>query len=151
MSPKQKQRFVLVSALVIGLGIGMTLVLMALNENINLFFSPSQVEAGEVPVGQHFRIGGMVTEGSVEQVEGELTVRFVLNDSVNEVLVEYNGILPDLFREGQGIVAEGKLDKSGKFIAKQVLAKHDENYMPPEVKKALEDSGGDYYSKEMKK
>jgi cytochrome c-type biogenesis protein CcmE len=150
MSPKQKQRFVLVSLLVVGLGTGIGLVLMALNENINLFFSPSQVVAGEVPAGQHFRIGGMVTEGSVEQVEGELTVRFSLNDSAQEVLVEYNGILPDLFREGQGIVAEGKLDESGKFIAKQVLAKHDENYMPPEVEKALKESGNDYYNKEAK-
>ena len=145
MSPKQKQRFIIVSLLVVGLGIGVTLVLMALNENINLFYTPSQVTAGEVPADEYFRIGGMVTDGSLEKVEGALMVRFKLNDSVEEVQLEYSGILPDLFREGQGIIAEGKLNSEGIFIAKQVLAKHDENYMPPEVEHALKTSGGDYY------
>ena len=145
MSPKQKQRFIIVSLLVLGLGIGVTLVLMALNENINLFYTPSQVVAGEVPDDEYFRIGGMVTDGSLEKVEGALMVRFKLNDSVKEVQLEYSGILPDLFREGQGIVAEGTLNSEGVFIANQVLAKHDENYMPPEVEHALKTSGGDYY------
>jgi cytochrome c-type biogenesis protein CcmE len=145
MSPKQKQRLVVVSLLVLGLGTGVTLVLMALNENINLFYTPSQVAAGEVPANEHFRIGGMVTDGSVEKVEGALTVRFKLNDSVEEVQLEYAGILPDLFREGQGIVAEGKLNNAGVFVASQVLAKHDENYMPPEVEHALKMSGNEYY------
>lgn len=145
MSPKQKQRLILVSLLVVGLATGIGLVLMALNENINLFYSPSQVVAGEAPSGQRFRIGGLVLAGSVEKVEGELTVRFKLSDSVKEVQLEYTGILPDLFREGQGIVAEGKINQDGIFIADQVLAKHDENYMAPEVEHALKSSGGEYY------
>ena len=148
MNPKQKQRLVLVSLLVIGLGTGVSLVLMALNENINLFFTPSQVVAGEVPTNQRFRIGGMVTLNSVEKLDNELTVKFKLNDSAKEVQLEYAGILPDLFREGQGIVAEGKLNEEGIFIADQVLAKHDENYMPPEVAQALEASGSAYYNNE---
>jgi cytochrome c-type biogenesis protein CcmE len=148
MTPKQKQRFILVSLLVVGLGVGISLVLMALDENINLFFTPSQVVAGEVPPDQRFRIGGMVTEDSVEKLDGELTVLFKLNDSVKEVQLRYAGILPDLFREGQGIVAEGKLNEEGVFVADQVLAKHDENYMPPEVEHALKVSGGDYYNNE---
>ncbi len=151
MTPKQKQRFILVSLLVVGLGSGIGLVLMALSENINLFFTPSQVVAGEVPPEQRFRIGGMVTLGSVEKLNGELTVLFKLNDSVKEVQLKYDGILPDLFREGQGIVAEGKLNENGVFIADQVLAKHDENYMPPEVQHALKVSGGDYDNKETTK
>ena len=148
MTPKQKQRFILVSLLVVGLSAGIGLVLMALNENINLFFTPSQVVAGEVPPNQRFRIGGMVTLDSVEKLDGELTVLFKLNDSVKEVQLKYAGILPDLFREGQGIVAEGKLNEEGVFVADQVLAKHDENYMPPEVEHALKTSGGDYYNNE---
>ncbi len=145
MSPKQKQRFIVVGLMLVGLGTGVSLVLMALNENINLFYTPSQVVAGEVPDGEHFRIGGMVTNGSLEKVGGALTVNFKLNDSVKEVQLEYSGILPDLFREGQGIVAEGKLNEEGVFIADQVLAKHDENYMPPEVEHALKMSGNEYY------
>ncbi len=145
MSPKQKRRLILVSLLVTGLGSGVALVLLALNENINLFYSPSQVVAGEVPPGQRFRIGGLVMPGSVEKIDGELKVRFKLNDSAQNVQLVYSGILPDLFREGQGIVAEGKLDQEGVFVADQVLAKHDENYMPPEVEHALKTSGSDYY------
>ena len=118
---------------------------MALNENINLFFTPSQVVAGEVPPGQRFRIGGMVSEGSLEKQAGELTVRFKINDLAEEVQLVYSGILPDLFREGQGIVAEGILHADGTFVADQVLAKHDENYMPPEVEHALQQSAGNYY------
>lgn len=146
MTPKQKQRFILVGMLVLGISTGIGLVLLALNENINLFFTPSQVVNGEVPPEQRFRIGGMVTLNSVEKVDGELTVRFKLNDSAKEVQLEYAGILPDLFREGQGIVAEGKLNNDGVFIADQVLAKHDENYMPPEVEHALKMSGNENYS-----
>jgi cytochrome c-type biogenesis protein CcmE len=145
MTPKQKQRFILVSMLIIGIGTGIGLILLALNENINLFFTPSQVADGEAPSNQRFRIGGMVSENSVEKVDGELTVRFKLNDSAKEVQLEYVGILPDLFREGQGIVAEGKLNDNGIFVADQVLAKHDENYMPPEVEHALKMSGKDNY------
>lgn len=146
MTPKQKQRFISVGMLILGISAGIGLVLLALNENINLFFTPTQVADGEVPPEQRFRIGGMVTLNSVEKVDGELTVRFKLNDSAKEVQLEYAGILPDLFREGQGIVAEGKLNNDGVFIADQVLAKHDENYMPPEVEHALKTSGGDKYN-----
>ena len=148
MSPKQKQRLIMVSLLLLGISAGVSLVLLALNENINLFFTPTQVASGEAPVGQRFRIGGMVSEGSVKKIDGNLKVRFQLNDSASETEIEYEGILPDLFREGQGIVAEGMLNEAGLFIADRVLAKHDENYMPPEVKHALEQSGTDYYQPE---
>ena len=137
MSPKQKRRLLTVAFLVIGLGTGTTLVLLALNENINLFLTPAQVVAGEVPPGSRFRIGGMVVRGSVEKSESDTTTRFKLADLSEQVQLEYAGILPDLFREGQGIVAEGRLNEHGVFIADQVLAKHDENYMPPEVEQAL--------------
>ncbi len=137
MSPKQKRRFLSVAFLVVGLGTGITLVLMALNENINLFFTPAQVIAGEVPPDSRFRIGGLVLPGSVEKAENDIKIRFKLADLSEQVQLEYSGILPDLFREGQGIVAEGRLNEQGVFVAEQVLAKHDENYMPPEVEHAL--------------
>lgn len=137
MSPKQKRRLISVCFLVTGLGIGIALVLMALNENINLFLTPAQVVAGEVPPGSRFRVGGMVVRGSVEKSENDTTTRFRLADLSDQVQLVYAGILPDLFREGQGIVAEGRLDEHGVFIADRVLAKHDENYMPPEVEQAL--------------
>ena len=137
MSPKQKQRLVLVSLLVAGLSVTIGLALTALQDNINLFFSPSQVIAAQAPMAQRFRIGGLVVPGSVEKIVDTLTVAFRLTDTVQEIPVKYDGILPDLFREGQGIVAEGQLNKQGVFIADRVLAKHDENYMPPEVEQAL--------------
>jgi|TARA_B100001079_G_C16373963_1_gene498786 cytochrome c-type biogenesis protein CcmE len=136
--PRRRQRFILVGLLLAGVGIAATLALLALRENINLFFSPSQVVAGEAPQGTSFRLGGMVVDGSVGRPEGDLTVRFDLTDTAQAVTVIYTGILPDLFREGQGIVAQGKLLADGTFQAAQVLAKHDENYMPPEVEDAIE-------------
>ncbi len=138
MRPRRRQRFILVGLLLAGVGIAATLALLALRENINLFFSPSQVVAGEAPQGTSFRLGGMVVDGSVCRPEGDLTVRFDLTDTAQAVTVTYIGILPDLFREGQGIVAQGKLLADGTFQAAQVLAKHDENYMPPEVEDAIE-------------
>ena len=137
MSPKQRQRLLTVSFLVVGLGTGTILVLMALNENINLFFTPAQVAAGKVPPGLRFRVGGMVVPGSVEKAKDDIKTRFKLADRSAQVQLEYAGILPDLFREMQGIVAEGRLNEQGVFVADQVLAKHDENYMPPEVEAAL--------------
>lgn len=128
----------LVSLLVAGVGIAASLALMALQENINLFFSPSQVRSGEAPVGTPFRLGGMVVDGSVERGDQSLDIRFDLTDTAQSVTVVFSGILPDLFREGQGIVAQGSVDDSGLFTATQVLAKHDETYMPPEVADALE-------------
>ena len=138
MRPRRRQRFILVGLLLAGVGIAATLALLALRENINLFFSPSQVVAGEAPQDTSFRLGGMVVDGSVGRPEGDLTVRFDLTDTAQAVTVIYTGILPDLFREGQGIVAQGKLLPDGTFQAAQVLAKHDENYMPPEVEDAIE-------------
>ncbi|MCH1477885.1 cytochrome c maturation protein CcmE [Arenicellales bacterium IMCC55707] len=138
MKPKRRQRLVLVGLLVAGVGIAVSLALLALQENINLFFSPSQVVAGEAPVGSPFRLGGMVVDGSVSRAGESLEIRFDLTDTANTVTVAYTGILPDLFREGQGIVAQGSVDDNGLFTATQVLAKHDETYMPPEVIDALD-------------
>jgi cytochrome c-type biogenesis protein CcmE len=129
---------VLVGLLVAGVGIAVGLALLALQENINLFFSPSQVVAGEAPVGSPFRLGGMVVDGSVSRADQSLEIRFDLTDTANTVTVAYTGILPDLFREGQGIVAQGSVNDNGLFTATQVLAKHDETYMPPEVIDALD-------------
>ncbi len=137
MTPLRRQRFILVGLLVLGVSIALGLALLALRENINLFFSPTQVKAGEAPQQATFRLGGMVVEGSVRRPDADLSVEFVLTDTVEQVTVTYKGILPDLFREGQGIVTQGMLNNNGIFEAKQVLAKHDENYMPPEVADAL--------------
>ncbi|SVA01368.1 uncharacterized protein METZ01_LOCUS54222, partial [marine metagenome] len=124
--------------LVLGVAVSISLALIALNKNINLFFSPTQVTAGEAPLNSTFRLGGMVVPGSVRRPEDGLIVAFDLTDTVEAVTVVYKGILPDLFRENQGIVAQGRLLTDGTFEAQQVLAKHDENYMPPEVADALE-------------
>lgn len=120
------------------------LTLSAFRENLVYFFSPTQVQAGEAPVGRHFRIGGMVEQGSVQRAADGLTVRFIVTDTEQRIPVTYAGILPDLFREGKGVVAQGRLDGSGLFIADQVLAKHDENYMPREAGEAIERAGGGY-------
>jgi cytochrome c-type biogenesis protein CcmE len=138
MKPKRRQRLVLVGLLVAGVGIAVGLALLALQENINLFFSPSQVVTGEAPVDSPFRLGGMVVDGSVSRADQSLEIRFDLTDTANTVTVAYTGILPDLFREGQGIVAQGSVNDNGLFTATQVLAKHDETYMPPEVIDALD-------------
>ena len=137
MTPLRRQRFILVGLLVLGVSVALGLALLALKENINLFFSPTQVKAGEAPQQASFRLGGMVVEGSVRRPDADLSVEFMLTDTVEQVTVTYKGFLPDLFREGQGIVAQGMLNSNGVFEAKQVLAKHDENYMPPEVADAL--------------
>ena len=137
MTPLRRQRFILVGLLILGVSVALGLALLALRENINLFFSPTQVKAGEAPQQASFRLGGMVVEGSVQRPDADLSVEFVLTDTVEQVTVTYKGFLPDLFREGQGIVAQGMLNSNGIFEAKQVLAKHDENYMPPEVADAL--------------
>ena len=120
----------------VGCTIATGLALLALRENINLFFSPSQIVDGTAPSNTTIRLGGMVVAGSVQR-GANLGVTFVLTDLAEQVTVTYEGILPDLFREGQGIVTQGKLDSSGRFVAQQVLAKHDETYMPPEVNDAL--------------
>lgn len=135
MKPRHKRIAMIVGALV-AIGIAVALILNALNSNIALFVTPSEVAAGKAPSGQAFRIGGMVKEGTVKR-DG-LTVNFVITDMAKDIPVAYTGILPDLFKEGKGAVIQGRLDPSGKFIASEVLAKHDENYMPPEAQHALE-------------
>jgi cytochrome c-type biogenesis protein CcmE len=123
---------------VAGLGIVAALVLNAFQSNLVFFFSPSQVAAGEAPTGRAFRIGGLVEPGSLKREDDGLTVHFVVTDTAKTIPVTYKGILPDLFKEGKGTVAEGTLGADGVFTATQVLAKHDENYMPPEAAHALE-------------
>ena len=137
----RKKRILIVSFILIGISIAATLILTAFEENLMYFYSPTEIANGEAPKVRAFRIGGLVLTNSVKRNPNDLKVTFVLTDTVNEIKVIYDGILPDLFREGQGIVANGKMKSDNIFVADQVLAKHDENYMPPEVAKALEDAG----------
>ncbi len=137
MKPRHK-RFVFIVLGLAGIGVAAALVLNAFRSNLVFFFSPSQVMANEAPVGRSFRLGGLVQEGSVQRQPDGITVRFLVTDNVETIPVVYSGILPDLFREGQGVVAQGKLGEDGVFHAEEVLAKHDETYMPPEVAEALE-------------
>jgi len=123
---------------VVGLAIAASLILNAFRSNLVFFFSPTQVAAGEAPKDRAFRIGGLVEDGSVKRDADGLTVRFAVTDTAQTMQVVYKGILPDLFKEGKGVVAEGKMGADGIFTATQVLAKHDENYMPPEAAHALE-------------
>ena len=127
----------LIGLMLVGIGLAATFALKAFNENLMYFFSTTDVAEGKAPRDALFRLGGMVVKGSVERPGADLLVRFKLSDFSKEVTVEYSGILPDLFREGQGIVAKGRLDSRGVFVAEEVLAKHDENYMPPEVADSL--------------
>lgn len=144
MHPVRKQRLYLVLFIILFSSLAIGLVVYALRGNINLFFPPVDVAAGKAPVGQPIRVGGMVVEGSVKRSDNSLKVRFELTDYQASVPVVYEGILPDLFDEGQGAVASGLLDEQGVLAATEVLAKHDENYMPPEVAEALENSGYDH-------
>ena len=137
MTPRQK-RMTSVALILLGMGIATLLILTAFEKNLMYFYTPSEVVKGEVPTNRKFRIGGMVVDGSVRRNEDNLAVIFDLTDTAHVVTVEYEGILPDLFREGQGIVANGTVADNGHFVAAEVLAKHDENYMPPEVAEALE-------------
>ena len=135
MKPRNR-RLVALTVGLATLGAATALVLNAFNSNLVFFFSPSQVASGEAPKNRTFRVGGMVKEGSVERKD--LTVSFVVTDTAQEMKVTYTGILPDLFREGKGVVAQGKLADNGLFTATEVLAKHDENYMPPEAQHAVD-------------
>ncbi|HNH91429.1 cytochrome c maturation protein CcmE [Accumulibacter sp.] len=139
MKPRHKRFALIVGGLAI-LALVATLVLNAFQSNLVFFFSPTQVAAGEAPKGKSFRIGGMVKEGSLQRSADGVTLRFVVTDTDKEMTVAYKGILPDLFREGKGVVAQGKLGDDGVFVAGEVLAKHDENYMPPEAAKAVGDA-----------
>jgi cytochrome c-type biogenesis protein CcmE len=135
MKPRHK-RIALIAGGLAALGIATVFVMQALDSNIAFFVTPSEIAAGKAPQGKTFRVGGMVKEGSIKR--DNLTVHFVVTDTVKEVPVAYTGILPDLFKEGKGAVAQGKLGADGIFTASEVLAKHDENYMPPEAQHALD-------------
>ena len=141
MNPVRKKRLYIVLAIIAGVGIAVALALSALQQNINLFYTPTPIANGEAPQDTRIRAGGLVEEGSVKRSSDSLDTDFVVTDGAKSVTIRFSGILPDLFREGQGIVAMGKLDANGVLIADEVLAKHDENYMPPEVMQALEQSG----------
>jgi cytochrome c-type biogenesis protein CcmE len=136
MTPRQR-RMLLVGLMVVGVGTAAAFALNAFQENLLYFYSPSDVSAGKAPADRTFRVGGMVTEGSFHRPAGSMEATFVLTDFAHNVKVRYSGVLPDLFREGQGIVARGKLAPGGDFVAEEVLAKHDENYMPPDVADTL--------------
>jgi len=128
---------VLIGLVLAGVVVSATLALRAFQENLLYFFSPSQIAAGEAPKERSFRLGGMVAENSVKREPGSLTVNFIVTDFAHEYPVQYTGVLPDLFQEGKGVVTLGRFGSDGTFIAEEVLAKHDENYMPPEVADAL--------------
>jgi cytochrome c-type biogenesis protein CcmE len=137
MKPRHK-RIALIAGALAALGLAVALILNAFQSNLVFFFTPTQVVAHEAPQGRSFRIGGMVEEDSLKRQPDGVTVRFVVTDTVKSVPVSFKGILPDLFKEGKGVVAQGKLDAEGVFNASEVLAKHDENYMPPEAADAME-------------
>ena len=136
MTPRQR-RMTLVAIIVVGVSVAGALALRAFRENVMFYFDPSKVAAGQVQPGQRFRLGGMVVKGSVQRQSGSLDVKFIVTDFAHNVPVSYSKVLPDLFKEGAGVVALGRLDERGIFVADEVLAKHDEKYMPPEVARSL--------------
>ena len=137
MHPVRRQRLFIVLFIVVGASAAAGLIFYALSENLNLFYSPTQINDGEAPQNQRMRAGGMVREGSVVRAGDSLKISFVVTDYANDVSVTYEGILPDMFEEGQGVVVTGKLDDAGVMQAEEVLAKHDEEYMPPELAEQL--------------
>ncbi len=139
MHPLRKQRLYVVLSIVIGTAIAALLVFKGLSENINLFYSPSEFKKAQINQGTQIRVGGMVKKDSIKKFKNSLQVSFIITDFQDELEIKYKGILPDLFSEEAGIVAKGKVNQQGVFIATEVLAKHDENYMPPEVAKILKD------------
>ena len=136
MTPRRRRLYA-VLAILAGVGAAAALATIAFQDNLLYFYDPSQVAAGEAPAGRTFRIGGMVTEGSLQRTEGTLAIQFVVTDFQHSIPVHYEGLLPDLFKEGQGVVAHGRLEPSGVFVADNIVAKHDEKYMPPEVARSL--------------
>jgi cytochrome c-type biogenesis protein CcmE len=141
VTPTRKRRLIAVLLILAGVGVASTIAFYSLQQNLLYFQSPSDLALQPIPPGRQFRLGGLVKPGTVSREGDGLATRFIVTDGPKEVTVEYVGILPDLFREGQGVIARGSLDESGLFAATEVLAKHDENYMPPEVADALEKSG----------
>ncbi|RLA29379.1 MAG: cytochrome c biogenesis protein CcmE [Gammaproteobacteria bacterium] len=140
MTPR-RQRMLAVGLVVVGISITTALTVIAFRDSMMFYIELSDVTAGNVPSERDFRVGGLVTPGSAQRTPGDLTVTFTLHDMQHNLDVRHTGILPDLFREGQGIVAHGRLDETGMFVAHTVLAKHDENYMPPEVADTLAEQG----------
>jgi cytochrome c-type biogenesis protein CcmE len=137
MTPNRLKRLYLVLGIVVGVAIAGALALQAFRNNVTFFFDPTQVAAGEVQQGKRFRLGGMVKVGSVRRTPGSLEIRFIVTDLKNEVPVRFDRVLPDLFKENSGVVVHGRIDPEGVFIADEMVAKHDENYMPPEVTRSL--------------
>lgn len=150
MHPKRKQKLILVCVMLVGVAGAAAFLLNAFKSNLQLFYSPTEVAEGAVPEGAEFKIGGLVAADTVKRVGDGLTVEFEITDNGQSIPVRYTGILPDLFSEGQGTVSVGKLDENGVFVAKKVLAKHDENYMPPEVAEALNEQKARQTTKQMK-
>lgn len=138
----RRKRLLTVILILAGVGTSVAFALQAFQQNLLYFYSPSQVDAGEAPAARVIRVGGMVEKGSVARAPGSLEVRFTLTDYAHSLDVSYTGVLPDLFREGQGVIARGRFGDGGLFVAEEVLAKHDENYMPPEVARAIKDKHG---------
>ena len=136
MTPRRKRLFAILGILA-GVGLATAVALKAFDNNLQYFYDPSEVAAGKAPANKAIRVGGMVTKGSVARQPGSLELQFVITDFAKNLTVKYNGVLPDLFREGQGIIARGKMADGDHFVAEEVLAKHDEKYMPPEVAKSL--------------
>lgn len=134
----RRRRLIFIGLVLAGVAVTATLMSLAFRNNLLFFFSPTQIANGEAPTERQFRLGGMVLDESLQRADGSLTVDFVVTDYAHSVPVSYTGILPDLFQEGQGVVAVGRIDAGGQFTADQIIAKHDENYMPPEVAAALE-------------
>jgi cytochrome c-type biogenesis protein CcmE len=141
MHPTRKRRLIGVLVILAGVAVAASITIYSLGQNMLFFVSPSDIEEQNLPIGREFRLGGLVTPGSVTRAEDGLMVQFDINDGVDSVTVKFDGILPDLFREGQGVIARGQLESHEVFVAREVLAKHDENYMPPEVADALEKKG----------
>lgn len=140
LTPKRRKTLIILLLIVSGVGAAVGLSLYALRQNINLFYTPTQLVQHEAPEGRRIQVGGLVVKGTLQRAPDSLAVRFIISDLKNQVEVVYTGILPDLFREGQGIVANGRM-QNGVVIADEVLAKHDEKYMPPQVKHAIEEAG----------
>lgn len=138
---RKRRRLMLLGLAALGLGTASALTLTALQDNLLFFHSPSELHAGKVAEGQRFRLGGLVVKGSLQRTADGRTITFTVTDTAYDVPVRYAGIMPDLFREGQGVVADGRVGPDGVFVADEILAKHDENYMPPGVAKALQDAG----------
>jgi len=141
MTPRRRKRLTAVALLILGVGTAAAITMTALQDNMLYFIAPSDIQTTELPPERNFRLGGLVEAGSIQRDPNSLAVVFTVTDGAHSVPVTYAGILPDLFREGQGVIAQGRLDESGMFQAREVLARHDETYMPPEVASALERAG----------